>query len=42
VVPEERGLLKQVLDYFDGTLYIKMKKLNGEAMHVGVELEKVN
>jgi hypothetical protein len=39
IVPAERGLLKYVLDYYDGTLYRTMKKLNGEAMHVGVELE---
>jgi hypothetical protein len=31
VVPEERQLLKYVLDFADGTLYKLSKKLNGEA-----------
>lgn len=32
VVPEERGLLKFVLEFSDGTLYTLAKKLNGEAI----------
>ena len=39
VVPEERGLLQYVLDYYDGTLYRMAKKLNGEAMHIGGAIE---
>jgi hypothetical protein len=30
IVPEERALLKFVLDFYDGTLLRKAKKLNGE------------
>jgi hypothetical protein len=40
IVPEERGLLKFVLDYYDGTLFNKAKKLNGESHFAGSALEK--
>lgn len=39
IVPAERGLLQFVLDFYDGTLYKRMKKFNKEAMHRGVLLE---
>ena len=41
IVPEERGLLKYVLDFYDGTLYKICKKLNKEKMSRGVALEGV-
>ena len=40
VLPEERGLLKFVLDYYDGTLFKLCKKLNGESHFAGSALEK--
>jgi len=41
IVPGERGLLKYVLDFYDGTLFRLCKKLNGEKMSRGVALEGV-
>lgn len=38
IVPEERGLLKNILEFYDGTLYRKMKEFNGEKMQQGIEL----
>jgi len=32
IVPEEQGLLKFVMDFYEGTLYRKMKEFNGEQM----------
>lgn len=40
IVPSERGLLKFVLEYFDGTLLNLCKKLNGETKYAGVALER--
>lgn len=42
IVPEERQLLRMVLDYYDGTLFRIAKKFNGEHMAPGVALEKGN
>lgn len=39
IVPAEQGLLKYVLDYYDGTLFRLMKKLNGETQFAGSALE---
>lgn len=39
IVPEERALLKCILDFYDGTLYKMAKKFNGEKMTLGVQLE---
>lgn len=39
IVPEERELLKFVLDFDDGTLYKKCKKFNGEELE-SILLEK--
>ena len=39
IAPEERGLLKNVLDFYHGVLFRKMKKFNGEKMSAGVTLE---
>ncbi len=39
IVPEERGLLKHILDFYDGALFKKMKKFNGEEMSLGGQLE---
>lgn len=39
IVPEERGLLKCILDFYDGTYYRMMKKFNGEKMERSVKLE---
>lgn len=39
VVPEERGLLQFVLDYYNGNLHRICKKLNGETMAPGSLLE---
>ena len=39
VVPEERALLQFVLDFYDGTLYRLMKKLNKESKYAGSMLE---
>jgi hypothetical protein len=39
IVPEERGLLKYILDYYDGTLFQYAKHLNGEKSIPGVALE---
>lgn len=39
IVPNERGLLKFVLDYYDGTLFRLAKRLNGESTNPGVSLE---
>lgn len=36
----EKELLSYVLDYADGTLYKKCKKLNGETLKPGIVLEK--
>lgn len=40
IVPAERDLLKNVLAYYDGTLFMMMKKFNGEKMQAGVELKE--
>lgn len=42
VVPEERGLLQFVIDYYEGNLYRLAKKLNGESMHIGAALKEGN
>lgn len=39
IVPEEQGLLKFIMDYYDGTLLQFAKKLNGETTSPGVLLE---
>lgn len=39
IVPEERGLLKFVLEYYNGTLFNLAKKLNGESHFAGSVLE---
>jgi hypothetical protein len=41
VVPEERGLLQFILDFYDGTLLRKCKKFNGESKYAGALLEKM-
>lgn len=41
IVPEERSLLKFILDYYDGTLFQLAKKLNGETKNLGGALEGV-
>ena len=40
IVPAERGLLKFILEYYDGTLFRLCKKFNGETMKPGVALEQ--
>ena len=40
IVPEERQLLKYVMQYYDGTLMNICKKLNGESVYAGPMLEK--
>lgn len=40
IAREERGLLKFVLEYYDGTLFNLAKKLNGESIYAGSALEK--
>lgn len=40
IVPKERGLLRFVLEYYDGTLFNIAKKLNGESHFAGSVLEK--
>lgn len=40
IVPNERALLKNVLEYYDGTLFRKAKEFNGETMKAGVTLEE--
>lgn len=40
IVPQERSLLKFVLEYYDGTLFNLAKKLNGESHFAGSALEK--
>lgn len=40
IVPEERQLLQNILDFYDGTLYKKMKKFNGEEMTLGGNLKE--
>ena len=39
IVPEERGLLKFILEFYDGTLYRKAKEFNGEQMILGGSLK---
>jgi hypothetical protein len=39
IAPQEQGLLKFVLEFYDGTLYKMCKKYNGEKMAAGVALE---
>jgi len=39
IVPSEQGLLKCVLDFYDGTYFRMMKKFNGENISLGVALE---
>ena len=39
IVPNERGLLKCILSYYDGSLFRLAKKLNGETMNAGVALK---
>lgn len=41
IVPEERGLLKCVLDFYDGVYFRMAKKFNGEKMTRGVQLEGI-
>lgn len=40
IVPSERGLLRFVMEYYDGTLFNMAKKLNGESHFAGSALEK--
>lgn len=40
IAEEERGLLQFVLDYQDGTLYQKAKRLNGEIEQPGVQKQE--
>lgn len=40
IVPEEQGLLKFILEFYDGTLYKKMKRFNGEEMALGGSLKE--
>ncbi len=40
VVENERGLLQYVLDFYDGTLLLMARKLNGENLKTGIILEK--
>lgn len=42
IVPEEQGLLQFILQFYDGTLYKKMKKFNGEEMTLGGNLKEDN
>lgn len=39
IVPEERALLANILDFYSGALYRKAKEFNGEMMHIGGELK---
>lgn len=39
IVPEERALLANILDFYSGALYRKAKEFNGEQMHLGGELK---
>lgn len=39
IVPEERALLANILDFYSGALYRKAKEFNGEKMQVGGILE---
>lgn len=39
IVPEERQLLKMILDFNDGTLLRKCRQLNGERLDTGIVLE---
>lgn len=39
IVPEERWLLKNVLEFHDGTLLRKARELNGENLETGIILE---
>lgn len=39
IVPEERALLQYILDFYDGTLYRKMKEFNGEQLVRGGALK---
>ena len=40
IVPEEQGLLQYVLQFYDGSLYKKMKKFNGEELVLGGTLKE--
>lgn len=40
IVPAEQDLLKNILAYYDGSLFRMAKKLNGETMSAGVALEE--
>lgn len=40
IVPDEQGLLRHILDFYDGNLFRKMKKFNKEKMSAGVSLEQ--
>lgn len=40
IAPEERGLLKNILDFYSGALYRKAKEFNGEKMELGGILEE--
>lgn len=39
IVPEERALLKCILDFYDGVYFRMAKKFNGEKMTLGIGLE---
>lgn len=39
IVPEERALLANILDFYSGALYRKAKEFNGEKMQTGGVLE---
>ena len=40
IVPQEQGLLEFVLQFYDGSLYRKMKEFNGEQMVLGGTLKE--
>ncbi len=40
IVPAEQGLLKFILDYYNGTLLQLAKRFNSEVKHAGILLEK--
>lgn len=40
IVPEERALLANILDFYSGALYDQAKKFNGEETHRGGALKK--
>lgn len=41
IVPEERQLLKCILDFYDGVYFRMAKKFNGEKLELGIQLEGI-